>query len=265
MLTNSFLNFYQTAKSPIHNLDPRVKILSALILIFSNIIIPDGLWVLFGLTFGLLVAITLISRVKISFLLKRSLLAIPFALMAFTVIFSTPGQSITQINLFNQNLILTSEGVVRFFSIMVRAWCSVQATIILTATTTFPDLAHGMRHLRLPLILIAILSFMYRYLFVLIGEAQRLLQARSARSALLPGGKKPSPVWSAKNAGNMVGQLFLRSYERSDRVYNAMVVRGFNGEFLTYNPHIMNKSDWFSLILFIFIILGIQSLTIFLR
>ena len=74
-------------------------------------------------------------------------------------------------------------------------------------------------------------------LFVLSEEAERLLQARAARSARIPGTKSPSVFWRAKNAGNMVGQLFLRSYERSDRVYNAMVARGFKGEFLTFRPH----------------------------
>jgi cobalt/nickel transport system permease protein len=104
---------------------------------------------------------------------------------------------------------------------------------------------------------------MYRYLFVLSSEAGRLLQARAARSASLPGSIKPSVTWNAKNAGNMVGQLFLRSYERSDRVYNAMVARGFQGDFLTYNPHRMKIKDWGLLLAFLatLIILQLIQLT----
>jgi cobalt/nickel transport system permease protein len=109
-----------------------------------------------------------------------------------------------------------------------------------------------------PLILIAILSFMYRYLFVLSEEAERLLQARAARSARIPGTKSPPIFWRAKNAGNMVGQLFLRSYERSDRVYNAMVARGFKGQFLTFRPHVMDRSDWLYMIEIFLILVVIQ-------
>jgi len=262
MNPNSLFDSYQTATSPVHTLDPRVKILSTIAFILSCVLLPDGHWMLFAISWGILIFIGLISRVKLSFILKRSLIAVPFTLMAISVIFTIPGEPLSKINLFNLNLTITAEGLIRFASIMLRAWCSVQATILLTATTTFPDLAHGLRHLYLPPILIAILSFMYRYLFVLTAEAQRLLNARAARSAILPGSKNPPLLWKAKITGNMVGQLFLRSYERSDRVYDAMVARGFKGEFLTYNPHTMNTRDWVSLFLVALILLGIQSMAV---
>ena len=262
MNPNSLFDLYQTATSPIHTLNPRVKIASTIAFILSCVLLPDGNWILFAISWGIIVLITLISGVKLSFILKRSLIAIPFTLMAITVIFTIPGEPLSKINIFGLNLTITMEGLIRFASIMLRAWLSVQATILLTATTTFPDLAHGLRHLYIPPILIAILSFMYRYLFVLTAEAQRLLNARAARSAIPPGSKQPSLLWKAKVSGNMVGQLFLRSYERSDRVYEAMVARGFKGEFLTYNPHTMKTRDWTSLFIVILILLGIQSLAI---
>jgi cobalt/nickel transport system permease protein len=102
-----------------------------------------------------------------------------------------------------------------------------------------------LRHLRVPPLLVAIISFMYRYLFVLADEAMRLLRARDSRSASLPGSKSGSTVtWRARIAGNMAGQLFVRSFERSDKVYNAMVARGYTGHFLTLNPHLMRATDW---------------------
>ena len=92
--------------------------------------------------------------------------------------------------------------------------------ILLTATTPFPDLLHALRHLRVPPVLVAIIAFMYRYLFVLADEAERLLRARAARSAGLPGGggRRVDRLAGARRR-HMAGQLFLRSYERSDRVY----------------------------------------------
>ena len=132
--------------------------------------------------------------------------------------------------------------------------------ILLTATTQFPDLMHALRHLRLPQILVAVISFMYRYLFVLADEAMRLLRARQARSAQLPGQKAGGSLWwRARVAGNMVGQLFLRSYDRSDRVYNAMLARGYRGHFLTLNPHAMQPFDWLAGGIALLILLGFQG------
>jgi cobalt/nickel transport system permease protein len=86
---------------------------------------------------------------------------------------------------------------------------------------------------------------MYRYLFVLADETMRLLRARDARSARPPGGGGGGTVlWRASVAGHMVGQLFLRSYERSDRVYNAMLARGYRGYIQTLNPHLIRPADW---------------------
>ena len=188
-----------------------------------------------------------LAKIKLSFILKRSVIALPFALAAVTILFTLPGSPLAQITIGPWQLTISDTGLIRFLSILVRSWLSVQSAILLTATTTFPDLAHGLRHLRLPQILIAIFSFMYRYLFVLVEEAERLIRARAARSAL-PSGSTPPPLrWRAGVAGNMVGQLFLRSYERSERVYQAMLARGFQGHFLTFTPHEMNSVDWYAL------------------
>ncbi len=96
----------------------------------------------------------------------------------------------------------------------MRSWLSVQMAILLTATTAFPDLMHALRHLRVPRLLVAIVSLMYRYLFVLTDETARLLRAREARSARVAGRRGGGTLaWRARVAGNMAGQLFLRSYE----------------------------------------------------
>lgn len=247
MFTTTSFDFYQAGKSPIHSLDSRVKLLGAIGLIISNVLLPDGAWLGYLLSLSSLILISKIARIRYSFVLKRSIIALPFVLVAVTILFTIPGEPLMTFNIFSWKLTISDAGFLRFISILIRAWLSVQAAIILTATSRFQDLAHGLRHLNVPLVLIAIISFMYRYLFVLSEEAERLLHGRAARSATLPGAKKPPIRWQAKNAGNMVGQLFLRSYERSDRVYNAMVARGFKGEFLTITPHTMESRDWYAL------------------
>jgi cobalt/nickel transport system permease protein len=135
----------------------------------------------------------------------------------------------------------------RFVSILIRSWLSVQMAILLVAVTRFPDLIHALEHLRVPAILTTIIAFLYRYLFVLTDEVLRLIRARESRSAASAGNRFGGGVlWRAKVAGNMAGQLFLRSYERSDRIYNAMVARGYAGHLYTLNPHEMKSSDYFA-------------------
>jgi cobalt/nickel transport system permease protein len=145
---------------------------------------------------------------------------------------------------------------------MLRSWVSVQMAIVMTASTPFPDLVHAMRHLRMPDVLVSIVSFMYRYLFVLADEVMRMLRAREARSAKVPGQKSGGALlWRARIAGSMVGQLLLRSLDRSERVYNAMVARGYKGVMMTINPHVMRPDDWILGVVVIASLLGIQILS----
>jgi cobalt/nickel transport system permease protein len=244
MHINTFDHF-QNLESPIHRLDPRVKVIVTILFILSNVLMPDGAWLSFVLSWLVLVCFSIIARLNIKFILTRSLVALPFAMAAITAIFSIPGTGVFEFDLGPWHLIATDAGMIRFASIVIRSWISIQMAIILTAATPFPDLIHALRHLKVPNLLVAVISFMYRYLFVLSDEVVRLLRAREARSAsgtnVRVGG---SLRWRAKVAGSMAGQLFLRSYERSERVYNAMLARGYDGTLLTLNPHIMRKMDW---------------------
>ncbi|MCO6453546.1 MAG: cobalt ECF transporter T component CbiQ [Caldilineales bacterium] len=240
---------YQATDSLIHRLDPRVKLILTVLFIFSNVLIPDGEWVAFALAFVLILALTLLARLPWAYAIKRSFIAIPFALAALPVIVHTSGNVLATIPLGPWTLSPTDAGMIRFFSILVRSLLSVQMAILLTTTTQFPDLMHAMRHLYVPQPLVATISFMYRYLFVLADEAMRLIRARNARSAAIPGQKSGVSVfWRARVAGNMVGQLFVRSFERGDRVYNAMLARGYTGHIYTLNPHVMRSEDWASLL-----------------
>lgn len=236
---------YQVGESLIHHLDPRVKVVVTVLFVLSNVLLPDGTWLAFTLAWGLVLLTSLLAKLGLGYAVKRSFVALPFALAAVTVMFNVPGQPLFAWNLGSWRLVATDAGAIRFASIVIRTWLSVQMAILLTATTRFSDLLHALHHLRVPQLLVAIVSFMYRYLFVLTDEAMRLMRAREARSAQpAAGGGGGSIAWRARVTGNMVGQLFLRSYERSDRVYNAMLARGYTGQFLTINPRVMRGIDW---------------------
>lgn len=235
---------YHESSSFIHRLDPRVKVSVTLAFILSNALLPDGAWIAFALSWLFLLYANGLSKLGILFTFKRSFVALPFALIAITVLFSVPGEALASFH-FKWDLTITDAGLLRFVSIVIRSWLSVQMAILLVGTARFPDIVHALEHLRVPSILTTIIAFLYRYLFVLADEVFRLLRARESRSAAVAGSRSGGSVlWRAGVAGNMAGQLFLRSYERSDRVYNAMLSRGYAGHLQTMNPHELHRADY---------------------
>jgi len=250
---------YHESESFIHRLDPRVKVAVTVAFVLSNALLPDGAWIAFGFSWLFLLLANLLSNLGVAFTFKRSLIALPFALIAITVLFSIPGKPLTTFHFLMWDLTITDMGLLRFVSILIRSWLSVQMAILLVAAARFPDIIHALEHLRVPSILTTIIAFLYRYLFVLADEVFRLLRARESRSAAAPGQRSGrSILWRAGIAGHMAGQLFLRSYERSDRVYNAMLARGYTGHFETINPHELHRLDYLTTALALIAILLLQ-------
>ncbi len=162
---------------------------------------------------------------------RRAFLAAPFLLAALPLVFTRPEDPLGSFALGPVTLTVSGEGLRMFSTIALKSWISVQAALLLAFTTPFHDLVDGLRQLRLPRIMVAIISFMYRYLSVLTDEATRMARARASRSADRDGRGGGSISWRVRVTGSMVGSLFLRSYERSERIYAAMQARGFEGEF----------------------------------
>jgi cobalt/nickel transport system permease protein len=145
-------------------------------------------------------------------------------------------------------LTLTSQGLARFVSIALKSWLSVQMAVVLVGSTPFPVLLMAMRALKIPRLLAAIVGLMWRYLFVLADEALRLLRARESRSAAPVDGRGRrvggSLAWRARVAGGMVGNLFLRAFDRADRIYAAMLSRGYDGEVRTLPLPAIHAGQW---------------------
>jgi len=241
----SVFDRYLLGHSLIHRLDPRVKVVVTLLFIVSNVVLPDGAWPGFALALVWVLMVTRAAGLPWDFALRRSFVALPFALVAVTTLFSLPGDPLVAFRLGPWSLGISEAGLLRFVSIVIRTLLSVMMAVLLAATTSFPDMLHAFRHLRLPSLLVAVIGFMYRYLFVLTDEVIRLLRARSARSGQLPGYKAGGTVfWRARVTGYMAGQLFVRSFARSERVYQAMLARGYRGHMYTLNPHAMRRQDW---------------------
>jgi cobalt/nickel transport system permease protein len=230
---------YQRGASRIHRLDPRVKVIGAFLFILAATLLPFGAWLSYAILFAATLLIARLSGLGLGYALKRSFIALPFALAAITLPFTVPGETLARWGA----LTVSVEGTVRFVSILVKSWVSVQIAILLAVTTNFPDLLWALRELRVPRPLVGIIAFMYRYLFVLADESLRLRRAREARSAAGADRAGGNLLWRGKVAGGMVGNLAVRAFERSERIYNAMLARGFRGELKTLTPPVMSDSD----------------------
>lgn len=224
---------YHHLDSPLHRLDPRVKVIVALLLITGITLTPAGAWPAYPLLWALVGSLAAAGQLSVWCVARRGGLALPFALAAATLMFTTPGNTLVDLG----GLTITGAGLARFAAIVIKSWLAVQVALVLSMTTHITDLLWALTSLRVPAVLVAIISFMVRYLATLQDEAERLMRARASRSASQPGQRSGGSVfWRAQVAGGMVGNLFLRSYERSERVYAAMLARGYTGEMRALDP-----------------------------
>ncbi len=227
--------------SPIHRADPRLKFVATVATILAISLLPVGAFAALAVVWVALIGASGLARLGPLRLSRGAFIAAPFLLAAVPLIFVRPGDPLGQIG----PLTISGEGLVMFTTIAAKSWLSVQAALLLTFTTPFHDLVDALRDLRLPRILVAIIGFMYRYLAVLGEEAGRMLRARAARSATAESGPSGGSLrWRASVTGGMVGSLFLRSYERSERIYAAMQSRGFEGTFRHLAARPIPSASW---------------------
>jgi cobalt/nickel transport system permease protein len=255
-MKHSFLDRYSDLDSFIHRLDPRTKVITTFAFILLVVLTPPTGWQAFALYFAIIAGLVLLSRIPTLHVLKRSLVIVPFVLfIAIFIPFLKSGEPSGSYNIWIWQV--SSSGLLILWNVLIKAWLSMLSLILLSSTTKFSELLNGLEQLRMPKVMVMILSFMYRYIFVLVDEVIRMKQARDSRNF---GGKR---TWQLKTIGNMVGTLFLRSYERGERVYGAMVARGFDGETRTLStPHFRMADLYFAAVFLICLALVGLSLLI---
>jgi len=254
---HSFLDRYSDLGSFVHRLDPRTKLITTFAFVLVVVLTPPLRWQAFALYFALIAGVILLSKVPPLYVLKRSLVIVPFVLMIVIFnMFLKPGEIVVSFNIWHWQVSITDEGLLFSWNVLIKAWLSVLSLTLLSSTTQFSELLKGLEQLRMPRVLVMTLSFMYRYIFVLIDEVIRMKQARDSRNF---GGKR---MWQLKTIGNMVGTLFLRSYERGERVYGAMVARGFDGKTRTLSNLRLARHDLYFGVSFL-LCLALISITTF--
>ena len=259
------LDPYRPGDSLLHRLDVRIKLSLTLLFILVSALLPVAAWPAYILMMALVWSWSLLSSLGIGFVLKRSLLAVPFVLAALPLPFTFPGEVVWPVNLLGIHFSIGLAGLERLLTIGLKSWLSVQAAVLLAATTRLPDLLLALRALRVPRLLVTVIGLMWRYMFLLVEEASRLLRARQARSgaaAESEGKLGGSLTWRARVAGGMAGGLFLRSIERSERVYAAMLARGYDGTQRSLPQPPVSRRDWLVLLTGSLVLLGILLLSL---
>jgi len=188
--------------------------------------------------YGILtLTLILFSRVPLMFVLRRSSVAIPFVIVIsiFIPFLEKAGSEGYSLGILNSRWLI-------FWNIAAKSFLCILTMILLVSTTKLPNLLKALEKMKVPLIFIMILSFMYRYIFVVTDELMRMQQAKKARSV---GGSR---WFHNKVLANMIGVLFLRTYERAENVYLAMSSRGFDGKIQTIDNFSFKLRDFYFLI-----------------
>jgi len=220
---------YAERDSVLHRADARAKVPAAVFTIFAVTSTREGDWGTLGLLVLPVILGAFVSKLGPWFVLRRTFLALPFVLAVVPLLFTREGETIFTVPVVGWDA--SREGAEAVATILGRSWIAVGIAALLVSTTSIVDILRALRWFRVPGILVATVFFAYRYFYVIGEEAQRMLRARDSRSASLPGYRSGGSIrWRASVAGHMVGSLFVRSLERSERVYAAMQARGYQGE-----------------------------------
>jgi cobalt/nickel transport system permease protein len=204
--------------SPVHRLAPEVKILATLLFTIIVVITPREEFLAFAGYALLLAVVAAAARVRPLWLAKRSTIELPFVLLAIVLPLAGQGERVTWLG-----MSLSIDGLYGAWNIFIKGTLGVLAALLLAASTTMRDLIIGLDRLHCPKVFIQIATFMLRYLDILVDDARRMRIARLSR------GYDPRFLWQVKALAVGLGALFLRAYERGERVYLAMMSRGYTG------------------------------------
>ena len=213
--------------SVVHSLPSHLKIIAVLFFVLVVVSTPISYWPAFVIFLALVVCAAIAGKIAIPTLAKRALIEIPFIFFAVLMPFFGTGErfELGPLNLYR-------DGLLAGLSIVAKGTLGVLSAVILSTTTTAREILRGLERLRLPTIMVQIASFMLRYVNVISDEMERMKIARQSRGFDATGVKH----W--KVIATSAAALFIRSYERGERVHLAMLSRGFDGEL----PHTEAKS-----------------------
>jgi cobalt/nickel transport system permease protein len=205
--------------SPIHDLPPHFKILSLLTFLIVCVATPiQNYWAFIG--YGLTIATLLtVARLPVFTIAKRATIEIPFLIFAFLMPFFSSGERFEILS-----IEISRPGAIAALSIITKGTIGVLTAILLSGSTPAREILRGFELLKLPSLLVQIMTFMLRYMNVITDEMERMKVARLSRGFVERG------IRDWKFIAGTAGALFVRSYERGERVHTSMIARGYQGE-----------------------------------
>ena len=243
-MKHNYLDQYSDLNSFIHSRSPVIKLISFVMFIVFIVLTDPSLFMSFALYGCLIVVLIFMSRIPITYILKKAISIVPFIFaIAIFIPFLKEGKALWEHDFGILRLAVTHEGLMMFWNVIIKACLSVLCMVLLMASTGFTKLLKASEDLKIPKLIVMIFSFMYRYIFVLQDQLERMKVAKDSRSV---GGKRLPQI---KALSNMLGVLFIKSYERGEAIYLAMCSRGFDGRIITFDQDRINKSDVFFLLI----------------
>lgn len=202
-MRHAFVDNYAHLNTPIHRLAPKIKIIFLIFFLFLIVATPLKYKLLFSLYLITILILVFLSQIPLRFIFSRIVQVLPFVtVVALSALFKK------------------EEGTL-FLSCLIKAVLALLLVLVATASTSFSQLTQSLKELKVPAVFILLLSFMYRYTFLLEDQLLRAKRAFLSRSI------KQRRFFSLKVLSNIIGVLFIRTYERAERVYLAMCARGY--------------------------------------
>ncbi len=219
--------------SLVHRLAPQAK-LAGLVAFVVVVALTPRQWVsVFAAHAAVLVAVIALARLSVWVILGRLAAIVPFVAFALALPFIGDGDTVEL-----GPVALSVDGLWAGFNILAKAALGATASIVVTATTPIPDLLTGLARLRVPAVIVGIVGFMFRYLDLIVNELARMRRAMVAR------GYNPRWLWQARPIASSAGALFVRTYERGERVHASMTARGYTGTMPDLEPRQPASRDW---------------------
>jgi cobalt/nickel transport system permease protein len=222
-------SLYRQGSSPIHRLPAEVKIAAAVMFAIVVVATPRERFVAFGV-YAVLLAV---ARLPARWVARRALIEAPFLLLALLLPFTGGAPHVELLG-----LTVSEHGALSGWNILAKGTLGVVTSILLAATTPVRALLMGLERLHLPPVLVHIAGFTVRYLDVVLDQARRMRIARISR------GHDPRFAWQVAATARSIGSLFIRSFERGERVYLAMVSRGYTGSMPRLSHERASSAQW---------------------
>jgi cobalt/nickel transport system permease protein len=217
----------------VHRLPAEVKIVAAFLVVLCVVATPREAFAAFGGYLLLLAAVWWAARIPPGWMAHRCLIEAPFVVLAVLLPFSGGAPHVEWLG-----LTLSAPGLLGAWNILVKGTLGVLTSLTLAATTPLRDLLLGLQRLHAPALVVTIATLMLRYVDVIVGEARRMRLARISR------GHDPRFLWQAGATARGVGALFVRSYERGERVHLAMLSRGWTGQMPPLSDARTSRRQW---------------------